>query len=232
MRDSIVEGSRRRPTCRLVAWYAGARRQDGEMVLRRLGGRDHPLLRKVLIDTTTAEALPDIVRSGALLRVMARTAKASGRSLGRVLLGEPEDYDDYVMFSPPSATGGEMVAHSQRLGRLWEPSEVGSYVPGVRLYFDRRNLEMLPGTTFDGVHVLKVLGKVELDDRLSAVASADPEVLRNCISLGVRLLCAKARNPQDYVSESNRLLTDEMAGRQCWRVCSQPMAVGRSLRSH
>ncbi len=187
------------------------------MTLRRRGG-DHPLLRKTLVHTTNSQAIPEIVKSGALLSTKLRRGAATGRSLGGVLLGEPEDYDDYVMFSPPSAIGGEMVANAQRLGRLWEPSAIGSYVPGVRLYFDRRKLEMLPGTTFDGVHALKVLGKVGLDDKLSAVASADPAVFRACSSLGVPLLRPKVKNSQDYVSESNRLFTDEMAVRRCARV--------------
>jgi hypothetical protein len=209
---ALAEGRRRRPTCRRAAWYAVARRRDGEMALRRRGGTDHPLLRRTLVHTTTAEAMALVVSSGALLSAAARRGRAGGRGLGGVLLGEPVDYDDYVMFGPPSAIGGELVANSQRLNRLWDPSALDDYLPGVRLYFHRATLERLPGATFDGVHVLKVRGKVPLAGGLLAVASADAAVLTMCASLGGRLIRAKGKVPQDYVCESNRLLVVEAAG--------------------
>ncbi len=209
---ALAEGTRRRPVCRRAAWYAAARRRDGEMALRRRGGTDHPFLRKTLVHTTTAEAMSSVISSGALLSAAARRAGAGGRSLGGILLGEPEDYDDYVMFSPPSGIGGEMVANSQRLNRLWDPSELADYLPGVRLYLNRPALELLPGTTFDGAHVLKVRGEVALAGALLAVASADAAVLTACVSLGVHLLRAKPKAPEGYVSESNRLVVDAMAG--------------------
>lgn len=204
---AVSEGASCRRRSPLAARYAAALRRDGELRLRRRRRDGDPRLQRVVVHTTSLEALPGIVRARTLLsRSLLRERRRAHRSSSEELLKEPPDYADYVMFGSATVTAGEVVVNSHRLGHFYGERNDDDYVPGVRLFFDRRLLECHPGVTFDGLHPLKIQGRVDLGEALLAVAVADAALVSLCQRLGRALLFTGARTPSEYVTGTNDLV--------------------------
>jgi hypothetical protein len=86
--------------------------------------------------------------------------------------GEPADYFEHVMRANGRCTAPEAVAYSRVLGRDLTPADLTpGYPPAVRFYFRWRSLADHPGARFDGVHPVKILGGLRLDEGLVAVVA-------------------------------------------------------------
>jgi hypothetical protein len=210
---SVAEGWTMPQTQALTRHYAQALARDGEHGLRQRAGRLRGVLRRTLIHTTSAEAVPSIIRDGAL---KSSPLLRQGPAVGAIFFKEPEDYADYVMFKSfggyRGGITGEIVVNSRRVGEFWHPDRAagGDYVPGVRLYFSRPRLECHPRVAFDGVHNLKVRGQLELAGHLMAVSTADSDVAGAATVLGVPVLQARADTPEQFVAKSDQLFLEAM----------------------
>ena len=208
---SVAEGGAIPQTQALTRHYAQALARDGAHSLRRRAGRLRGVRRTTLIHTTSAEAMPSIIRDGAL---KSPPLLGQGAALGAILFKEPDDYADYVMFNSfggyRGGITGEIVVNSRRVGEFWHPDRAaaGDYVPGVRLYFSRARLERDPRATFDGVHGLKIRGQLELGGYLIGVATADADVAQAAEALGMPVLRARANTPEQFVEKSDQLFTE------------------------
>jgi hypothetical protein len=73
---------------------------------------------------------------------------------------------------PGGCAAPEAVAYSRVLGRDLTPADLTpGYPPAVRFYFRWRSLAEHPGARFDGVHPVKILGGLRLDEGLVAVVA-------------------------------------------------------------
>ncbi len=79
------------------------------------------------------------------------------------------------MFAIGRCTAPEAVALSRTLGRDLLPADLRpGYPPAVRFYFRWAELVGLDSARFDGIHPVKVLGALPLEDLLvAAVVHAD-----------------------------------------------------------
>ena len=152
--------------------------------------------------------MPGIVRDGAMRSTASMTGGAP--PIGAIILKEPDDYAEYVMFNSPGGfrggINGEIVVNSRRVGEFWshERAREGDYVAGVRMYFSRRRLESHPAACYDGVHGLKIRDRLELAGNLLAIATADGKVAGACNGLRVPVLRAKGKTPEQYVADADR----------------------------
>ncbi len=112
---------------------------------REYGGHDRqeptrrPYEPRVLCHSTTPGGWAGIQRDGELKswnQLKRAGAIAQQRPIG-ALLGDPEDFSDYVMLG--SGVAGEIVAASHQAGRLVMDIH-GLYQPGARIYFETERL--------------------------------------------------------------------------------------------
>ncbi len=93
-------------------------------------------------------------------------------SVGSRDLGDPPDFEEYVMLGKIDSIGPEYVVASQQAGHLLpEPESV--YEPGVRLYFDGHAIIHASLAVRDGMHETKVRGRLALDPYLVCAIRAE-----------------------------------------------------------
>ncbi|MGN1410101.1 MAG: hypothetical protein ACI4XJ_07985 [Eubacteriales bacterium] len=126
---------------------------------------------EVLVHSTTLSSWESIKREGALLSPsMLRRKGQAIREIGLNVMLEPKDYSDYVMLDIPNGCG-ELVVNSRNLGYVCTDPNV-PYSPGIRLYFDVKRLFRDGLVTRDGLHPVKIRGKLPLDGYLLAAISS------------------------------------------------------------
>jgi hypothetical protein len=119
-----------------------------------------------------ASAAARILADGALRPATAVTGRSASDLAAASTWGEPADYFEHVMLANGRCTAPEAVAYSRVLGRDLTPADLGpGYPPAVRFYFGWQSLAVHPGARFDGVHPVKILGGLRLDDALVAVVA-------------------------------------------------------------
>jgi hypothetical protein len=139
-----------------------------------------------------AAAAASILADGALRPATAVTGRSARDLAAASTWGEPADYFEHVMLANGRCTAPEAVACSRVLGRdLTSPDLQPGYPPAVRFYFRWPCLATHPGARFDGVHPVKILGGLRLDDALVAVVA--PAGQR-------RLITASAGRFQDRIA--------------------------------
>ena len=98
-------------------------------------------------------------------------------AIGFEELGEPDEYAEHIMFSRLDGIGAEHVVASHARGRVFTQDDT-PYTPGVRLYVDCHAIVRRGLAVRDGVHAMKVRGRLPLEPFLVAaigVAEVDPE---------------------------------------------------------
>ena len=136
---------------------------------------------RVLCHSTTPEGWAGIQRDGALKswnQLKRAGAIAQERPIG-ALLGDPEDFSDYVMLG--SGVSGEIVAASRQAGRLVMDIHA-PYQPGVRIYFEVERLIGLGLWVRDGAHYktraplpLQLAGYIAVPQDLGVKPPCTPE---------------------------------------------------------
>jgi hypothetical protein len=119
---------------------------------------------------STTRAGWDAIRVCGELRSVAalRDAGHQVSPLGAELLGEPEEYAEYVMLGPIGHASSEIVAASQLEGAM-VADENAPYQPGARLYFDCHGIIRAGIAVRDGLHLVKVRERLPLDPHIVAV---------------------------------------------------------------
>ena len=115
----------------------------------------------VLIHSTTLENWRKIESDGCLKswNVLKKSnATSETQPIGK-LLGDPNDFSDYIMFSDGDISG-EIVVLSKQLGKITMNSDM-KYQPGARLYFDAKKIAKDGLLIRDGCH-LKVKDELPL----------------------------------------------------------------------
>ena len=113
-----------------------------------------------------------ILADGALRPATAVTGRRARDLADASTWGEPADYFEHVMLASGRCTAPEAVAWSRALRRDLTPSDlVPGYPPAVRFYFRWSSLAAHTGARFDGVHPVKILGGLRLDEALVAVVA-------------------------------------------------------------
>lgn len=127
----------------------------------------------VVVHSTTADRRPQTEHSGRL--VCAADLRAAGQQLPALAFehfGEPEEYSQFIHFSPCGIPNGEVVVLShQRQAILTDLDAV--YQPGARLYFDARQLIVDGLAVRDGLHVLKIHRELPLQPYLLTTITPD-----------------------------------------------------------
>jgi hypothetical protein len=119
-----------------------------------------------------ATAAARILAGGALRPATAVTGRSARDLATASTWGEPADYFEHVMLANGRCTAPEAVACSRVLGRDLAPLDLSpGYPPAVRFYFRWQSLADHPGARFDGVHPVKILGCLQLEDALVAVVA-------------------------------------------------------------
>ena len=188
-----------------------------------------PRLRAFVVHSTTEERARSIFTHGALYSFNRCVEKGllTGAPLGVEGLLDPRRLTDYVIFgiAERRSYGGEMVANSQRKGRVDEALEE-DYRPSVRLFFGREDLEGLAGYEDDGVHGLMVRDEVALDllayavfPREAALESALEAVREEGRRERLRERCLVAPaeccdKPMAYVKGTNELVAKRVVREQ------------------
>jgi hypothetical protein len=151
-----------------------------------------------------AAAAARILADGALRPATEVTGRSAHDLAAASTWGEPADYFEHVMLANGRCTAPEAVAHSRVLGRDVTPADLTpGYPPAVRFYFRWRSLAGQPGARFDGVHPVKMLGGLRLDEALVAVVA--PASLRSLIAASagpfldrVAFVDIERPSPQDW----------------------------------
>ncbi len=123
----------------------------------------------VLIHSTTAENWEKIKTDNCLKSwniLKHSNVIPEAEPIGK-LLGDPQDFSDYIMFSNGNISG-EIVVSSKQQGRIVMNHDAG-YKPGARLYFDMKKIARDGLLVRDGCH-LKVKEKLPLCPYLIWVA--------------------------------------------------------------
>lgn len=116
---------------------------------------------------TPSAFLEQILLQGRLRSRQSLTGRSPEKLAAESSWGEPPDYFRYVMLANAACTAPEAVALSRVLGRDLVPSDLGpGYPPAARLYFNWKVVSAMKSATFDGVHPIKVLDELPLEDSL------------------------------------------------------------------
>lgn len=135
----------------------------------------------VLIHSTTFENWRKIESDGCLKswnELQKNNATLETQPIGK-LLGDPDDFSDYIMFSN-GGVSSEIVVLSKQLGSIMMNQDM-EYQPGVRLYFDMNKIAKDGLLVRDGCH-LKVKDKLPLVPYLIWVATWKSVGLVNALS--------------------------------------------------
>jgi hypothetical protein len=127
---------------------------------------------KYLVHSTTKESWDSIKKSGVLLSP--NELKKQGINILEIGLKpmlEPDDYSDYVMLDVLAGCG-ELVVNSRQLGYVCTNPDI-EYTPGVRLYFDAEAIIKDGLGIRDGLHILKIKDKLQLNKYLLEWVSAE-----------------------------------------------------------
>lgn len=152
---------------------------------------------KWMVHSTTEEAWQSIQEIGVLLAPSElRKLNKNITEIGLRPLLEPKDYSDYVMLDILNGCG-EIVVNSRQLGYICVNHNI-SYNPGIRLYFDAHKIIKDGLGTRDGLHILKVKGKIPLDKYLLQVVSKN--------SLNYR----DTWTPNTYTEYANKFFLEKM----------------------
>lgn len=128
-----------------------------------------------LVHSTDSESYDKILSDGCLKswNVLKKENQVNGKEpIGR-LLGDPEDYSDYIMFSD----GGyynELVVMSKQKGEI-SPDIDAPYAAGARMYFSAAKIAADVLLLRDGAH-LKVKDRLPLNKYL--LWTATPDILK------------------------------------------------------
>lgn len=169
-----------------------------------------------------AAAAARILADGTLRPATAVTGRSAQDLAAASTWGEPADYFEHVMLANGLCTAPEAVAYSRVLGRDLTPADLSpGYPPAVRFYFRWPSLAAHPGARFDGVHPVKILGGLRLDEALVAVVA--PARQR-------RLITASAGRFQDRISfvDLDRPSPQDWAV-AAFRAGARARATGRAL---
>ena len=124
---------------------------------------------------TTVGAAQQILNTGALLSKSGLTASASEDLAKESGYGEPPEYFEYVMFWNGDCIGPEIVARVRHLGKETlaglTPQEMDKVQPGVRFFFDPKDLVRHPDAAWDGAHTVKIKDKLDLPRYLVALVA-------------------------------------------------------------
>lgn len=125
---------------------------------------------KWIVHSTDLEAWENIRKEGIL---KSGRELHSGTGTGFRLLGEPPEYDEYIMFGNIDSPAPEFVVASRKAGKILTDPEM-EYQPGVRLYFDCHMIIEKGLAVRDGVHGIKVHRYLPLTPFLAvAITAAD-----------------------------------------------------------
>jgi len=114
-------------------------------------------------------------------------------------LGDPVDFNDYIMFSSGSISS-EIVVLSKQYGKIITNQDM-NYKTGVRLYFDMKKIAENGLLIRDGIH-LKVKNTLPLEPYLLWCATWDKVGLKNNIS-----------TPKEFTQKSNKLFNQLFEGK-------------------
>lgn len=126
-----------------------------------------------VVHSTTREAWAAIEECGELrCAALLAAADAMPSVLGELLLGDPPDYAQHVALGTVDAIGPEFVVACRQAGTML-PDPDTEYEPGVRLYFDAHRIIRDGLAVRDGLHTLKVRGRLTLQPYLVAAVAAE-----------------------------------------------------------
>lgn len=135
----------------------------------------------VLVHSTTLENWKKIENDGCLRswNVLKKdNAAFEIQPIGK-LLGDPDDFCDYIMFSN-GGISGEIVVLSKQMGKIMMDQDL-EYQPGARLYFDMQKIAKDGLLVRDGCH-LKVKDILPLSPYLIWVATWESVGLKSSLS--------------------------------------------------
>lgn len=128
--------------------------------------KENGCLTDMFCHTSSIEDGKKIFSSGKLLS----SKNARGISVSNLMdesrnaAGDPADYFDYVMLSYGNCIAGDRLVTERRLGRSPNDSDLGeNFYPGIRYYFNRKDIERDYNYYFDGYHAGKVRDFIDLD---------------------------------------------------------------------
>ena len=150
----------------------------------------------ILIHSTTLENWAKIKSDGFLKSwniLKKNNLLVETQPIGR-LLGDPDDFSDYIMFSNGSISG-EIVVLSKQMGRVTMNPNM-KYHPGARLYFDARKIAEDGLLIRDGCH-LKVKDKLPIAPYLIWAATWKSVGLINNLS-----------TPKEFTELSNEIFNN------------------------
>jgi hypothetical protein len=143
-----------------------------------------------------------VIAQGALLPATEATGRDRDRLAAGSTWGEPPDYFEHVMMAHGRCTAPEAVAASRYLGRDLVPSDLGAgYRPAVRFYFAWETLASRPDAVFDGVHPVKIRGRLRLDELAGVVVHAAEHDVVDAIMdspLRQRIIVVDATDPRPH----------------------------------
>lgn len=131
---------------------------------------------QILVHSTTLKNFEKIKKDGSL---KSRNILNNGEFPIGNLLGDPEDFGDYIMFSGGNVAG-EIVVNSKQSGKIIM-DENAEYKTGARLYFDAAKIAADGLLLRDGAH-LKVKNSLPLEPYLIWLATWENTGLPDRIS--------------------------------------------------
>jgi hypothetical protein len=135
-------------------------------------GRLRPYDPAIVVHSTTRERWPQIAAEGRLLAAsVLRQAGQEISAIGLETFGEPDEYGEFIHFSPLGNPNGEIVVLSHQRVTLVTNFDA-AYVPGARIYLDAHRMIGGGVVVRDGLHVLKVRHVLELEPYLVDVITA------------------------------------------------------------
>ncbi len=145
-------------------------------ILNRYSNANHNVVYRdtdvpFMVHSTTLANWSSIQHDGSIVSPnMLRQMGKPVSEIGLKQLMEPEDYSDYVMLDIPNGCG-EIVVNSRQLGYIClDPNAL--YNPGVRLYFDVKQIISDKIAVRDGLHILKIKDMLPLNKYLIAAITA------------------------------------------------------------
>ncbi|WP_026477097.1 hypothetical protein [Alkaliphilus transvaalensis] len=149
--------------------------EDAKQVYKEHSFKDNflrPYEKNILVHSTTLDGFKSILQDKALKswNMLKQEGTINESKPIGALLGDHEEYSDYIMFTHGGVTG-EIIVNSKHHGRIIM-SKNEEYVPGARLYFDAELIAKDGLLIRDGGHI-KVKNNLPLEKYLMWYATID-----------------------------------------------------------
>ncbi|GAA0126268.1 hypothetical protein UT300019_21700 [Clostridium sp. CTA-19] len=169
---------------------------------------------KFLCHSTTIESFIEILKDNKILSYNQLINRGKKINTVRFQLNEPTDFYDYIDFCNCESIASEIVVASRQFEKINDNIKL-RYKPGVRMYFDFKNLSNIRDKCFDGLHDFRIFKELHINYIKAIIFSSkeDVNIVKSKVkiepNIQEKILYLNDKRywePEEFVNKANNLV--------------------------